>query len=291
MEPNPIAPYDGSVQQGFKTLDRFFGLLENQFEPWRLKRMAQAEASREKLLTSAKAESIIKIAEAESQREEQMALVRLRIKEWERQQENRAAVAQEAMKYLPPSLPEAVPDVDWINDFFHTVENISETQLRRVFAKILAGEVVTPRTFSRRALVIVREMGPDEVRRWKAACSLIWFLDLPEQSGGFIPGFLLDNARPDLLTSDDMILLEEAGLIRIHPGIRVQPPAGAVLRYGSHKFTVGPTPNLGIAAVFTTRAGDELYRVFDVQEDKDYLDRSLTFFKFPGNAVELSPVE
>ena len=168
---NPLAPYDGAIQETAKVGQRLIDVIKDYLEPWRLNRLGKEEAKRMKRQTSAIADGIVRIAEAESKGDEIKALAELKIREWNRQQQNRAAVVVEAKKYLPQSVPEESPDSDWINDFFRAVENISEQQLRTVFAKLLADEIGKPGTFSRRAISIAREMRAGDVSRLEEACS------------------------------------------------------------------------------------------------------------------------
>lgn len=49
-------------------------------------------------------------------------------------------------------------DEDWINRFFNTIENISNEQLQQLWAKILAGEIKEPSTYSLRTLDILKNL-------------------------------------------------------------------------------------------------------------------------------------
>jgi hypothetical protein len=290
MSDTPLAPYDGSIQEGSKVLQKLVDLAREHLEPWRVARLGKAEAKRLQHQTDAVADRIVRMAEAESEGEKIRSLARLKLAEWDRQQQNREAVVAEAIKYLPAASAEASPSPDWMNEFFHSVENISERELRTIFVKLLAGEVGKPGTFSRRAISIVREMRADDVNRLDRASSLFWFLDISGPGGGFVPAFIAENAMPQLFTSDDLFRLADMGLLRVLPGLKVLPSGGSVLRYGSHRFKVGDRANLGIPAVTTTTPADELFRVFDKNEHLEYLERSLAFFKFPTSAIEFSPL-
>lgn len=70
-----------------------------------------------------------------------------------------AQIAAEEIKHLETGDQVAdTPNEDWMNAFIRVAEDASSEDLQHLFARILAGEVVTPGSFSRRTLRAVSEL-------------------------------------------------------------------------------------------------------------------------------------
>lgn len=286
---NPIAPYDRAITETAKVVNRFLEMVHDWASPWQIKRTARAEYERATLETAAKVERIIQVAEAESEIEQLKARTARRIVIEElRHQVNREAVVAEAIKYLPDSPPTDSINEDWLNSFFRDCEDISEPQMRTLFAKVIAGEFEEPGAFSRRTVGVVREMTARDIVLLEKACSLFWFLEMTPRGGPFIPGFIADNEFTNLLYSDQILDLIDAGIL--HGAVSVTPSAGSVLRYGSHRFRVGDSAHFGIPSITVSVPGQELFRAFDTREHESYLARSLMYFKLPSINLELLPL-
>lgn len=54
---------------------------------------------------------------------------------------------------------------DWVNRFFTIVEDISDVEMQKLWARILAGEVKQPKSYSLRTLEILRNMTKEEAER------------------------------------------------------------------------------------------------------------------------------
>ena len=76
-----------------------------------------------------------------------------------KRQANIASVVQEAAAELgDKEVPDHEPDPDWTARFFERVQDVSSENLRRIWARILAGEVETPGRTSLRTLSILENM-------------------------------------------------------------------------------------------------------------------------------------
>lgn len=64
-------------------------------------------------------------------------------------------------------------DFDWFMRFFDAVGNISNKELQDLWAKVLAGEVRNPGNCSLRTLDMIRNMSPDEARRFQKICKYV----------------------------------------------------------------------------------------------------------------------
>ena len=96
-------------------------------------------------------------------------------------QKNLDAIVHKAVSDLPqlsPPGPISAPATsaeisdDWMNTFEAEAENMSSDYMRTVFGKLLAGEVVRPGTFSRRAVKVLGQMEKAEAEIFARFCSL-----------------------------------------------------------------------------------------------------------------------
>ena len=58
--------------------------------------------------------------------------------------------------------PEGSPDPDWVSKFFSAVEDVSDEEMQRLWAKVLAGEVKQPQSFSFRTLEFLKTLSKSE---------------------------------------------------------------------------------------------------------------------------------
>jgi hypothetical protein len=82
----------------------------------------------------------------------------------QRRQRNIEEITSAAAAHLldVEDLSDEPPDDDWIARFFAGAQDISNEQMQEVWARILAGEIQKPRTFSLRALELVRDLTAEE---------------------------------------------------------------------------------------------------------------------------------
>lgn len=62
---------------------------------------------------------------------------------------------------------------DWLMRFFDAVGNISDEKLQELWGKVLANEIVRPKTCSLRTLDIIRNMSPDEAELFSELCRYV----------------------------------------------------------------------------------------------------------------------
>lgn len=97
---------------------------------------------------------------------------------------------------------------DWICRFFSSVENIGDKELQDVWARILAGEIQNPNSYSYRALEVLKNMTRQEVDQLQKLASF--------SMGSEEIQFIFDDDR--ILSKygikfNDILILEECGLI------------------------------------------------------------------------------
>ena len=171
---------------------KLFGVVASGFgavqllAPWNKRRMARATADEMKLLAQAEidvemirlrgkaelellAESFVPSLPVEAEivaDDEPILLTRARERfEYQeaKRQLNVEQVALQAAKQLRGLQASAEPvDEDWVARFFGAAQDVSSEQMQNIWAKIFAGEVLQPGTFSLRCLEAVRNLSKDE---------------------------------------------------------------------------------------------------------------------------------
>lgn len=101
-------------------------------------------------------------------------------------------------------------DEDWITRFFDTVENISNEHLQMLWAKILAGEIKKPNTYSLRTLELLKNLSFTEAELFSKIANLAI------QNSSKTSTFMLSN-KSTLnklnINFSDILLLQDLGLI------------------------------------------------------------------------------
>jgi uncharacterized repeat protein (TIGR03899 family) len=147
---------------------------------------AQAEAA----AAAIKAEMAVQIAEKTAQVEvaaeiskaqvkteieaiEDRAKERIRKREL-RRQKNIEAIVQKAILQLPAQVNDKKPDEDWIASFFDQCQAVQNEEMQTLWAKLLAGEVARPGTFSLRTLALVKMIRKEEADIFTRFCTCVW---------------------------------------------------------------------------------------------------------------------
>lgn len=89
-----------------------------------------------------------------------------------RKQQNMEAIILAAIPYCSDSRMTNNTDQDWFNHFISLAENISNKTMQSLWAKILAGEIAQPGSFSFKTLQAFRSMSITEAKLFAKACSL-----------------------------------------------------------------------------------------------------------------------
>ena len=141
------------------TISSAIGIL---YEPTRIKLLADADAYKIKTLANAK-------KEAESLGDTEHAtridnVSQMVVAKELRRQENIAYIVNEAIKQieLKEQVSDEKVDPDWTTRFINIAQDISNEEMKNLWAQILAGEVAQPRTYSLRTLECLKNMTKDE---------------------------------------------------------------------------------------------------------------------------------
>jgi hypothetical protein len=187
-------------------------------EPIHIRRKGQAEA--DVTIAKAKAEADIAVVQLENrlalQDIQDRADERIRRRETKRQQNMEAITAQAAQILLPQSVSQEPVDGDWVTQFFNYSQDISNEEMQSLWARLLAGEVAKPGSFSLRTLNVVSVMSRRDADMFTRFCSMLW--ETPE---GLTPimseqgyGGSIEGVQLDLM---DLVHLDTLGLVRFDP--------------------------------------------------------------------------
>ena len=178
MEQFSLVDLNGLSKSIVKLIECVSNAIGVVYEPTRIRRKAHADAHA--ALLKAQVDGIISDIEYRS-------MVRLVEKETRRQQniENIVSGAAEILRDMPSN--EGKPDEDWIADFFDLCQNCSSEMMQRLWASLLAGEVDSPGTFSRRTMHSVKLLSVPEAHLFTTLCGCIW--KVSEESAG--AGYML----------------------------------------------------------------------------------------------------
>jgi hypothetical protein len=222
-----------SVAKLIDTVGEQIGLF---LEPVHIRRKGQAEADLTVAEARARAEIAVvrlgnknAIRQAEDRADE-------RVKRLEsRRQKNVEAITVKAAQALTDqtgrgnseSVSDEPVDQDWVAAFFGHCQDISNDQMQRLWARILAGEVVKPGSFSLRSLAFVRTISKRDADLFTRFCSMLWLT-----GDGLIPitiNHVRTAAVPGLeMTLTDFAYLDSLGLITFEniKGFDVTLPSG-----------------------------------------------------------------
>jgi len=168
-------------------------------------------------------------------------------------------------------------DEDWITRFFDYAEDISNEEMQELWARILAGEVQKPNTYSLRTLDVLRNISKDE------ADIFLKFASLSIVTGNAT--FIL-NFQNEKLLQDKYQLKFKEHLLLAELGILVE----SELQYKTTKtddnvidftFKIGNKfilqrklankPENNISVIVFTKIGQELLQLVDLEPDIEYI--------------------
>lgn len=167
---------------------------------------------------------------------------------------------------------------DWILRFFNLAGDVSSEQMQTLWARVLAGEVRKPGSFSFRSLQVLTMLSKEEAEVFKRVTPFVF------HHGG--RGFLFDkDMSSKYYAYKELLTLSDCGLLSID--------MTSVLKFSGLKngatFTAANvvcTVNSDEEDSFTlsrvchlTSAGTELLQLFNVEQNTDYIINLFKWFK------------
>ncbi len=125
-------------------------------------------------------------------------------------QQNIESVVDKAYGLLDgePDCTDVPVDNDWLSRFFNSVENISDNDMQLLWARILAGEVKQPKTYSLRTLETLKNISKDEALLFQKMTAYVFTIGLGKYI--FSNDAILEKNGTQYR---DIVLLRECGLL------------------------------------------------------------------------------
>ncbi len=259
--PNEIIAATGEAS---RAANSFLRLIEQFYRPYGIIREARAEATAAVI----RAEGDVAALEIR-----QRTAGRFLSREF-RRQENIDAVVEVAAGLLPPAADVQAPDEDWMSRFFTDAGDISDEQLRDLFARILAREVQGPGRCHRRTLTVLKDLEGREAGHFKFVAAHAWLY----QREAIL---LTVDAAQGGVRFADLYALGRAGLAD-PDSVSLPVEAGSEMRFHSHRFSCSLSDGLTSAEVVVwplTVAGAELARACVLDEPPDALEAGIGALK------------
>lgn len=255
----PLTKLIDSVSKGIGTL----------YEPAGKIRNAKAEAK-----------AMLILAEANEQVEAiaLRALQRVNHKEI-RRQKNIDSIVKGAVEFLPEKVSKQEVDEDWIVNFFDLGQDIGNTEMQKIWSKLLAGEVAKPGRFKPRTIQAVKSLSVEDANLFTHLCEFSFSIN----SGNWILPIFGDDfykyIRSHGLTTNAEMHLKNIGLLsagKIWYGGKGK-GSNINLKYFSEDFYSSPksakekeSPVFMEAFTFT-EIGKELASIAGGKPDSEYI--------------------
>ena len=236
------------------------------FAPYQVKRMAKAEAEAAMI----KAQSQIEITDL------QRRALRRFIAEEEQHQRSIEDITAKALPQLNENAnPDSVEN-DWLVNFFDKCRIVSDNEMQDLWSRVLAGEVNTPSTYSKRTVNFLSDLDKVDAELFTKLCGFGWFI------GNIVP--LVFDVQAEIynrhgVNFEALSHLESIGLVQFNSisGFRLlKLPKKFAVVYYNKPLTLGmpkDTDNeLDVGMVLLTKIGLELAPICGRQPVEGFWD-------------------
>ena len=227
---------------------------------------------------------------------------RTEFQEKKRQANIAATIRGAAAELGDRKVPEHDPDPDWTARFFNCVQDVSSEDMRKLWTKLLSGEVEEPGRTSLRTLDILRNLTKEDARIFRDIC------DFTIADSIFYPAEHQKNHR--FFVYANALHLDSIGLINSSAKVKVfdfeQGKNTSYIRYQDHLLEISKSDagnKVEIPVIWITKPGQELYRAMEHNFHMDYLEAFSEFLhkknyklsyariveEFPGGVCRRDP--
>ena len=202
---------------------------------------------------------------------------RVEYQEQKRQQniERVTQVAAEQLEKVKEVSDEKVEE-DWTTRFFNYAQDVSNEEMQSLWGRILAGEVENPKSYSLRALELIRNLSKNEAEIFTKLAKFA------VKSDG---EYFLYKGKKDFLSREfgisfnDIALLKELGLLHTseftsYEYAKSNKASNPHLIFGGNVVTMEikeNTPKFKIGIYLFTTIGNELLKLIDIESDFNYI--------------------
>jgi len=197
----------------------------------------------------------------------------------QKKQKNIENITQKAAQNLEneSNVSDEPVDEDWTTRFFSYAEDISNEEMQELWARILAGEVKRPKSFSLRTLDILRNLSKEEAQVFMKFASL----HIKSGDNSFILNFKNEKLLEEKygLKFNDRLLLEELGFLtandlQIQLAKTDEQPRQSVFIVGNAvviQEKEANKPQQQLQVLVFTKIGKQLLELVQTTPDIDYI--------------------
>ena len=274
--------------------------------PWKARKEAEArlieakaDADSLKLIADAQAEARLSLAAPPQAGRGVVEIdrdgIRQRVEFQEgKRQANIASVVRGAAADLGDTeVPDHEPDPDWTARFFEGVQDVSSEDMRKLWARILSGEVEAPGRTSLRTLSILKDMSQRDAEAFAALMEyrISEFIfegwieppianQLDSSFKFLLHAGLVYPIHPRVVSERDLVLGDDGEYVEEYCGraLMVEGPPGTSIDPGNLSLNV------------LTPSGEELARICGAEPNYDYLSRFACFLESRDCKLQLAPI-
>ena len=248
------------------------------FEPQRIRRKAKAEADSLIILAHAKAEEKDIILRAS----ERLAYQEIR------RQKNIEAITKGGIEHLPDTVNDEKVDEDWMAYFLDFCQDVSNEQMRTLWAKILSGETAAPGSFSLRTLSAVRLITKGHAEIFTKFSAFAWEMD--GQMFHFESPRTKELRDRAGVNTEKRLLLDHIGLLNTDPqlGFVFKPNSEYMLGYHNKLYILKPKHPAPVKTSINlfTDIGNELYPISGARQNVEYERSMVEYWK--SHSIDVS---
>ncbi len=135
------------------------------YKPYQIERCAKAEA---------KAERIKALAQIELSEELERRALKRFVAEETQKQCNIEAITRQALPLLAENASPQEMENDWIVNFFDKCRIVSDQEMQRLWANLLANEANSPGKYSKRTINLLSDLDKSDAELFTALCGYVW---------------------------------------------------------------------------------------------------------------------
>lgn len=206
-----------------------------------------------------------------------------------RRQANLEDIFQQVPEHLPEAVSDEKVDEDWMFQYIGNAQDISNKQMQQLWAKILAGEVAQPNSYSLRTLEALKTLSPKEAQTLaKVSQAAIYHLET---------SFILDATKHRNILKDefdinfsDILVLREIGLTsstNLTFNFEIVNNKNETLFFSHGDMGIVIEREIGaqkkvVSVELFTRVGSELLSLIDINPKVTYIQKFASLFDEPN---------
>jgi uncharacterized repeat protein (TIGR03899 family) len=205
-----------------------------------------------------------------------------------RRQQNIESIISDTPNYLPPSVTPEPVDEDFIYQYFNYCQDIGNPEMQSLWARLLAGEITEPGTYSSRTLNVLRDMRSKDANLFNEYCKFICKCRTDNNVNYNLYHIAHDevnNMISDLgLTYEDLSHLRDIGLIDNPERKYMAGPEGFIsgnsitIDFGETMVKIGHSKRIDLSIRRLTDVGEELYTLTNRISDRRYMNLLITIW-------------